>query len=190
MLQNPGIMRKIEIISSSVRQGRLSHRVALFLQNYLSRFPDTEAGVLDLKEYGFPLFHERYMNMDPAPGPVAEYVGRFREADGIVVVSPVYNGSFPAALKNVVDLLVTDWFRKPVLVVSVTYGNVPGIGTVQQLQALLMKLGARVAAPVYTVIRAGEDFSEAGVPADASTAEKYAAAPVEEFLWLVDKSAE
>ncbi|MCC8019865.1 MAG: NAD(P)H-dependent oxidoreductase [Rikenellaceae bacterium] len=182
-------MRKIEIISSSVRDGRLSHRVALFLQSYLTRFPETEAGILDLKEYGFPLFTERYPNLNPVPDGVTEYVERFRAADGIVVVSPVYNGSFPAALKNVVDLLVTDWFRKPVLVVSVTYGNVPGIGTVQQLQTLLMKLGARVAAPVYTVIRAGEDFSENGIPADGSTAEKYAAAPVEEFLWLVDRSA-
>ncbi|MCC8035746.1 MAG: NAD(P)H-dependent oxidoreductase [Rikenellaceae bacterium] len=181
-------MRKIEIISSSVRDGRLSHRVALFLQNYLSRIPATEAGILDLKQYGFPIFSERYPNLVSPSVKVVDYVERFSSADGIVVVSPVYNGSFPAALKNVVDFMVTQWFRKPVLVVSVTYGSTPGIGTVQQLQNLLMKLGARVASPGYTVLRAGEEFSESGVPADGAAAEKYAAAPVEEFLWLVDNS--
>lgn len=183
-------MGRIEIISSSVRDGRLSHRVALFLREYIGRFEGTEAGVLDLREYDFPLFHERFPNLDPAPDNVRDYVERFRVADGIVVVSPVYNGSFPASLKNVIDLLVTDWFRKPVLVVSVTYGHVPGISTVQELQVIFMKLGARVASPIYTVIRAGEDFSDNGVPVDIGTAEKFAAAPVEELLWLVRKSGE
>lgn len=181
-------MRNIEIISSSVRQGRLSHRVALFLQSYISRFVDTRAAVLDLKEYDFPLFTERYPNLESPSKKVVDYVQRFTSADAVVVVSPVYNGSFPAALKNVVDLMVTQWFRKPVLVVSVTYGTTPGIGTVQQLQNLLMKLGARVASPTYTVLRAGEEFSESGVPADGQAAEKYAAAPIEELLWLVDSS--
>lgn len=181
-------MKKIAVISSSVRDGRLSHRIALFLRNYLAEREDVEAEVLDLREYDFPLFHERFMNMTAPAAPVADYVGRFKEADGIIVVSPVYNGSFPAALKNVIDLLYTEWSHKPVSIVSVTYGDVPGITTVQGLQAILLKMNARVAAPLYTVVRAGRDFAEDGTPADRDTAVKYAKAPVDELLWLVDRS--
>ncbi len=181
-------MKKIAVISSSVRQGRLSHRVALFLEGHIARRYGVQTQVLDLLEYDFPLLHERLPYLaDPSPA-VADYARRLREADGIVVVSPVYNASFPAALKNAVDLLVGEWVHKPVCVVSVTSGGVPGISTVQQLQALMLKLGARVAAPIYTVIKVGEDFAEDGTPRDPATAEKFAAAPLDELIWLVEKT--
>lgn len=182
-------MKKIAIISSSVRDGRLSHRVALFLRNYVARMDDVKADLVDLREYDFPVFHERLMNMPDAPDAVRDFARRITEADGVVVVSPVYNASFPAALKNVVDLLVTEWVRKPVLVVTVTFGTNAPIQTAQQLQALFLKLGARVAAPLYTVLNAGTDFSPEGEPAGPKF-EKYAAAPVGELMWLVEKSME
>ena len=182
--------KKIAVISSSVRDGRLSHRVALFLKDYLDSRGDAEADIVDLREYDFPLFHERLAYMkEPAPD-VLGFARRITEADGVLVVSPVYNASFPAALKNVIDLLFSEWVNKPVLVVSVTYGPNPGIQTVQQLQALFLKMGARVAAPAYTVLNAGTDFSEGGTPADRERLERYAKAPVEELMWLVRKSSE
>lgn len=183
-------MRKIAIISSSVREGRLSHRVALFLKDFIARRTGAQTEVLDLKEYDFPLFTERLANMPSPAAGVQDYARRFREADGIMVISPVYNGSFPAALKNAVDLLTTEWVRKPVCVASVTYGTVPGITTVQSLDTILMKMGARVACPLYTVIKAGDDFSPEGIAADPATAERFAGPAVDELMWLIEKGAE
>lgn len=180
-------MGKIAIISSSVRDGRLSHRVALFLEEYVAKATGIQTEIIDLKEYDFPVFHERFAFQAEPPEDVKDYVSRFNEADGVVIVTPVYNASFPAALKNVIDLLVSEWVRKPVLVVSVTAGGVPAIATIQQLNALLLKLGARVAAPMYTVINAAATFSESGVPADVADAEKRAAAPIKELLWMMGK---
>ena len=182
--------RKIAVISSSVRDGRLSHRVALFLSELLRKRGDVEVDLVDLREYDFPLFHERLAYMKEPAADVLDFARRITEADGVLVVSPVYNASFPAALKNVVDLLFSEWSRKPVLVVSVTYGPNPGIQTVQQLQALFLKMGARVAAPTYTVLNAATDFAEDGTPADPQRLERYAEAPVREFMWLVGKSYE
>lgn len=180
--------KKIAVLSSSVRDGRLSHRVALFLRDYIQNSFDADTDLIDLKEYDFPIFHERLFNMPDAPAPVSEFARRITDADGVVVVSPVYNSSFPAALKNVVDLLFKEWDRKPVLVVSVTYGPNPGIQTVQQLQALFLKMGTRVAAPTYTVLNVGTDFAEDGRPADPQRMERYAKTPVDELMWLVNKS--
>jgi len=52
-------MTHIAIISSSVRTGRKSHRVALYFKNYLETHGLASAGILDLNEYKFPLFEER-----------------------------------------------------------------------------------------------------------------------------------
>lgn len=181
---------KIGIVSSSVRNGRLSHRVALFLKEYIARVTGAETYVLDLKEYDFPLFHERLAYLEQPPEALLDYAERFKAADGIVVVSPVYNGSFPAALKNAIDVLFPEWQHKPALVVSVTYGSTPGIATVQSLQAMLLKMGARVTGPLYTVVNAGEEYAEDGTPATPEKAEKNAARPIEELMWMVGKNME
>ena len=127
---------KIAIVSSSVRDGRNSHRVALFIKSYVERVLSANAQILDLKEYDFPMFHERVWNMPHPSEALLDYIDRFTSADGIVIVTPVYNGSFPASLKNVIDVIYTQWRHKPCLIVSVTDGKTPGNhGQIAQLHA-------------------------------------------------------
>ena len=111
-------------------------------------------------------------------------------ADALIIVTPVYNASFPAALKNVIDLYLQEWRRQPVAVVSVTSGKVPGIATVQQLQALLLKLGALVVPMLCTVISAGETFDEKGTAASPAATEKLLRPMIDELLWLTGKTDE
>ena len=49
-------MYNISIISSSIRDDRKSHHVALYFQNYLTENKLAISQILDLKEYDFPLF--------------------------------------------------------------------------------------------------------------------------------------
>lgn len=181
---------KIAIISSSVRDGRNSHRVALFLKGYIERELKAEVEVLDLKEYDFPLFHERIWNIDRPSEALLDYVFRFNAADGVIIVSPVYNGSFPAALKNVIDVLYPEWMHKPVLVVSVSDGQTPGIATIQALQVILLKMGARVTGPLYTVVAAPAAYAEDGTPTDPEKAAKAAKRALDELVWMIDKASE
>ena len=173
-------MKRIAILSSSVRTGRLSHRVALYLQHYLTANELAETEILDLKAYDFP---------NPS-GKVIDFTERFVAADALIIVTPVYNASFPAALKNVIDLYLQEWRRQPVAVVSVTSGKVPGIATVQQLQALLLKLGALVVPMLCTVISAGETFDEKGTAASPAATEKLLRPMIDELLWLTGKTGE
>jgi len=67
-VKNSLSMPNIAIISSSVRIGRNSHRVALFFQNYLRQNALATVDLLDLYLYNFPLFDERLRLMkDPSP---------------------------------------------------------------------------------------------------------------------------
>jgi NAD(P)H-dependent FMN reductase len=49
-------MRHISIISSSVREGRKSHNVALYFQNYLNENKLATTEIIDLKVCNFPIF--------------------------------------------------------------------------------------------------------------------------------------
>jgi NAD(P)H-dependent FMN reductase len=56
-------MPHIAIISSSVRIGRQSHKVALYFQKYITDHNLATCEVLDLKEFNFPVLEERLSHM-------------------------------------------------------------------------------------------------------------------------------
>lgn len=180
-------MKHIVILSSSVRQGRLSQRVALFWKQYLEENQLASAEILDLKEYDFPLFDERLAFQKNPSDLLLDFTKRFLAGDGLIIVSPVYNGSFPASLKNVMDLYFKEWHRKPVAITSVSSGLVPPISTTQSIQTLLLKLGALVTPVYHTIINAGTAYDEQGVPQNRAEAEMYAKPVIEELLWLMEK---
>jgi NAD(P)H-dependent FMN reductase len=102
-------MLKIIIISSSVRINRKSHVVASYFENYLLENDLSDAEILDLKKYNFPLFNER-LRFQESPSPATlTFAEKVREADGVIIVTPEYNGGYPASLKNIIDLLTDEW---------------------------------------------------------------------------------
>ncbi|MDL2278581.1 NAD(P)H-dependent oxidoreductase [Parabacteroides sp. OttesenSCG-928-G07] len=179
-------MKHIAIISASVREGRLSHRVALFIQKYIEENNLATVEILDLKAYDFPLFSERLMFQKNPSEKVLDFADRFNKADGVIIVSPVYNASFPAALKNVIDLFVKEWRDKIIAVASVTSGDNAGIATALQIQSLLIKLGALVVPASYTAIKAETGYDEKG-NATEEIAKKRIDAFVRKLLQLVEQ---
>ncbi len=181
-------MKKVVIISSSIREKRLSHRAALFLNGMLNNNNLAQSEILDLRQYAFPIFPMRFDQMRQPEAGVADFSRKFIEADGIIIVTPVYNGSFPGALKNVIDLYNKEWYHKPVATVSVTYGMVPGIATVQQVQTILMKLGALAVPALGTVINTAAELSEEGVPADPEKFTALLSPVVDELMWMMERA--
>ena len=68
-------MASIAIISSSVRIGRNSHRVALYFKQYIEQHQLASVIILDLQQYQFPIFEER-LRLQPNP---SEKVVEFAE---------------------------------------------------------------------------------------------------------------
>src|SRR6187402_788192 len=102
-------MKKIVIISSSVRDGRRSHRVALFFKKFLEENNYASAEILDLGEYQFPIFHERLKYQKNPDAKTVEFAGKVGNSDGVIIVTPEYNGGYPASIKNALDLLTNEW---------------------------------------------------------------------------------
>ena len=159
-------MKKITIISSSVRDERVSHRVALYYKELLESEGIAVVDILDLKEFDFPLFKERYNFLKSKSDELEDFTKRLFASDAILIVTPIYNGGYPAALKNVIDLYFTEWKHKIIGVVAATFGPVPPFTTIRELQALFNVVGAVVIPTYATYTSIGTTFDDKGVSQD------------------------
>ncbi len=176
-------MRKITIISSSIRDGRVSHRLALHYKEILEVGGNTSVDILDLKEHDFPLFKERYKFLKDKSAKLEEFTARLFSSDIVLVVTPVYNGGYPAALKNIVDLYFDEWKHKIVGIIAATYGTIPPFTTIRELQSLFIVVGATVIPTYATYTSIGTKFSEEGVSQDKKFTDMLTAPFISELEW-------
>lgn len=179
-------MPHIAIISSSIRTGRNIHRVALYFKNYLETNQLATVELLDLQAYNFPLFEERLRLQKEPPVKVLEFAEKIKTADGVIIVTPEYNGGYPASLKNVVDLLYDEWHRKPVAISTVSDGIFGGTQVITSLQFSLWKIRAWTVPAMFPVPKVKEAFNEDGTPADKAATDKRAAGFISELLWFTE----
>jgi len=182
-------MRNIAILTASVRTGRKSNRVALFLQKYINDHQLANAEIVDLNDYQFPIFNERLKyQQNPAPA-VLEFANKIKMADGVIIVTPEYNGGIPAALKNVVDLLIDEWHKKPVAIATVSSGMAGGAQVTVSLQFSLWKIRAITVPALFPTPNVEHTYDEDGNPVDREVTEKRAAGFVKELLWFIEAKA-
>jgi NAD(P)H-dependent FMN reductase len=179
-------MPHISIISASVRTGRISHRVALYLQQYLTTHNLATTEILDLKEYQFPIFHERLDHQENPEPRVVEFADKIKNADGVIIVTPEYNGGYPASVKNVVDLLYTQWRRKPIGVATVSDGAFGGTQVITSLLFTLWKIRAWVVPAQFPVPKAQELLDEQGHALNPAAIDKRAQNFTSELLWCIE----
>ncbi|ABG59012.1 NADPH-dependent FMN reductase [Cytophaga hutchinsonii] len=179
-------MSNIIILSSSVRTGRNSDRVALYFKKYMEENNLANAEIVDLNVYQFPIFNER-LKFQPNPAPqTLEFAEKIKSSDGIVIVTPEYNGGYPAALKNVVDLLYDEWHRKPTAIATVSNGGFGGTQVITSLQFSLWKMKAWTVPAMFPVPKVQYAFDEQGNATDKAATDKRADAFIKELLWCIE----
>ena len=179
-------MDHIVIISASVRENRKSHRVALFFKNFIEENKLAEADIIDLKEYQFPVFNERLKFLENPDKSILDFAQRIKSAGGIIIVTPEYNGSFPASLKNVTDLLYDEWKRKPIAISTISDGNFGGSQVLVSLQFTLWKMKAWTVPALFPVPNVIEAFDESGVAHEKDKTNQRAKAFIDELLWCME----
>ncbi len=181
---------KIGIISASVRKGRNSHRVALYFQNYLQENKLADSTMIDLKVYDFPIFEERLSHDENPTEAMLAFAKTITACDGIIIVTPEYNGGYPASLKNAIDLLHPEWKRKPIGIATVSAGVFGGTQVITSLQFSLWKIGALMVPATFPVPNVEKSFDEKGLPSDSVEIDKRAKIFVSELLyWINAKKA-
>jgi NAD(P)H-dependent FMN reductase len=182
-------MPNILIISASIREGRNSHRVALYFKKFIEENKYGSAEIADLNEYQFPVFNERLMFQKDPSAKVLEFAERVKKADGVIIVTPEYNGGYPASLKNVVDLLYNEWHRKPIAISTVSNGAFGGSQVITSLQFTLWKIRAWTVPAMFPNPNADKTYSPDGTPLDKEATDKRATGFVKELLWCIEAKA-
>lgn len=133
---------RLAVVTGSTRPGRRATQVAEWVRLRAAAHLGARADVtvIDLAEVALPLLDE------PLPAAIGDYRNphtknwaRLVDAvDGFVFVTPEYNHSMPAALKNAVDFLFAEWNDKAAGFVS--YGLNGGTRAVEHLRLTLAEV--------------------------------------------------
>jgi len=134
---------QVAVIIGSTRGGRFGPVVANWLLGHIAQRADMAVDLVDLAETPLPTVLPAF-GEPPAEGSLEllrRISPRLAAADAFVIVTPEYNHSFPAPLKNAIDWHNREWHAKPVGFVS--YGGLSGgLRAVEQLRVVLAELHA------------------------------------------------
>ncbi|MBL7827436.1 MAG: NAD(P)H-dependent oxidoreductase [Saprospiraceae bacterium] len=180
----------ITILSSSTRIDRMSHRVALALEQIISAQGQHTVEVLDLAAYHFPVMEEVLHKHPNPPDGLADFAEAIRRSDAHLFLSPEYNGSYTSALKNAVDYLKEQEFaRKTIGVVSVSTGGLGGIRAALSMQQLVLGVGGFPIPQMLTVPQVAQKFDENGTVLDPAMQQRIGTY-LGHFLWLAEAVSE
>ncbi len=116
--------KKIKMIIASTRDGRVGKHIADWVTG-IAKDNNVELEVLDLKEINLPFFTGKSpAYFPPEKEEEKAWAGIIGEADAFVFVTPEYNRSVPASLKNAIDYLSAEWKEKPAAIIG--YGHIDG----------------------------------------------------------------
>ena len=103
----------------------------------------------------------------------------------MIIVTPEYNGGYPASLKNAVDVLYREWKRKPVALATASNGQFGGAQVTTSLVFSLWKIGVCLVPAMYPGPKVQDSYNEDGVPVEKEAIEKRAKIFIDELLWCV-----
>ncbi|MBA2250188.1 MAG: NAD(P)H-dependent oxidoreductase [Chitinophagaceae bacterium] len=179
-------MFHIAIVSCSVRIGRESHKVAKYFEKYITENNLASTEILDLKVYNFPVEEERLMYATTLTPEAKQFSEKIIAANAVIFVTPEYNGGYPASTKNAIDLLVKEWYHKPIGIATVSSGNFGGVNCMALLQTIFLKIKAVPVTATFPVPMVQDNFNEEGEPKDKPGTDKRAAAFIKELLWFTE----
>lgn len=129
---------KIGLLVGSLRRDSYSKKIANAIKGYSSahvEFEDVEIGNLEI-------FNQDFDDDGTVPASWVDFRKSITTYDGFIFITPEYNRSVPAVLKNALDIASRPWGHnvwngKPAAVVSVSIGALGGFGANHHLRQTL-----------------------------------------------------
>ena len=167
-------MLKLQIILGRTRDGRNADRVSNWLSPLARSRDSFEVETLDLRDWPLPFFQETIASVGDFANPtysdpiVRRWNEKIGQADAFIILTPEYNRSIPAVLKNAIDSVFFSFrFRqKPVAFVGYSLGTTGAARAVEHLTQIMVETEAvpvRTATLVPFVTAA---FDDNGAPRD------------------------
>jgi NAD(P)H-dependent FMN reductase len=172
---------RLAVIVGSTREGRFGPKVADWFTGRAALHADLHTDVIDLVDTPLP------GSLSYRPGPeaaeaLAAVTPRLEAADAFVMITPEYNHSYPASLKNAIDWHYTPWKAKPVGFVS--YGGISGgLRAVEQLRQVFAEMHAVTVRDTVSFHHAGAHFDGEGRHKDPAACDAAAKTMLDQLAW-------
>jgi len=115
-------MSHIIIVTGSARPNSVSHNIAPVVAHALSAYDGVETEIVDIAALALPFYDSPVPASHEAFAPTHEQVIAWTEkvgqADGVILLTPEYNGNVTAIQKNAIDWIYKEWNEKPVAFVG------------------------------------------------------------------------
>ncbi|AZS87471.1 NADPH-dependent oxidoreductase [Streptomyces griseoviridis] len=168
----------VTLVIGSNRHGRFGPVVADWLLTHLRERADLTVEVVDVAEVHLPT------TLEPGPeaaAALAAVTPKLAAADAFVVLTPEYNHSVPAGLKNLIDWHFGEWRAKPVALVS--YGGLAGgLRAVEHLRQVFAELHAVTVRDTVSFHNAGAAFTD-GHLNDPTAPDTAAKTMLDQLVW-------
>ncbi|HKJ66985.1 MAG TPA: NADPH-dependent FMN reductase [bacterium] len=148
-------------ISGSLRAGSYS-RKALRIALKGAAELGVETYLIDLREYDLPFCDGSNREAERKPD-VERLRHQVKQAQGVILSTPEYHGSFSGVLKNALDLMGFDEFEGKMLgLLSVSGGPLGGLNGLNSLRAIGRTLHSWVIPEEVSIPRAYKEFDDDG----------------------------
>lgn len=169
----------IPVILGTARKGRMSAHAARLVVERLSKQPGVATELIDVACLPLPV--------DDAGEAIknATFSEMMNRADGIVIVSPEYNHSFPGLLKHALDSCLSEYIHKAAGIVGVSAGPFGGSRMIQNTLPVLRELGLVTIFWDVNVGSVQKVFDGSGAltePAFVARADKF----LNELIWMAE----
>lgn len=152
-------MIKIVTILGSVRPNNNSAKALVLVHNELNKISDVKIANINPAELSLSLPGIENNSGD------AKWVNKqVKEADGVIIVSPEYNGSYSSVIKLVIDNFNFPALmkEKPIALVGVAAGQIGAIKSLEHLRSVLSHMGAIVLPGPVSIASVDKVFNESG----------------------------
>ena len=114
-------MAKIALIVGSVRHDRQGIKVARWIEEKLKN-RNHVVFFIDPIELNLPLLDRMYKEMTNPAEKLRDLQNKIKAAEGYMPITPEYNHSTSAAMKNTLDYFLEEYYFKPSAIVSYSLG--------------------------------------------------------------------
>ncbi len=149
-------MKLVAIVGSVTAPGRLIRAITQLLDDTRAAHDGVETQLIDLADLRIAFADGR--PPEQYQDDTAAVVRSVREAEAVILASPVYRGSITGALKNLLDHLPPEALSKPVGIVAMGATLHHFLGADRHLRDILSWFGA-IVVPV-SVYLVSSDFAE------------------------------
>jgi NAD(P)H-dependent FMN reductase len=170
-------MLNLKIIIGSTRPGRAADEVIPWITSASRAHGGFEVDVLDLRDWELPLFGETFATVGDPANPVfsvpavKRWNEKIAEGDAYLFITPEYNHSVPAVLKNAIDcVFATFAFRtKPAACVAYSGGIGGGTRAIEHLAHIAIETEMVPLRNNVVIPFVGQAFGPDGQPRDDRT---------------------